>query len=163
MATGTGNGMPYTLPAPMAMSTEMGEQSDFGRMARGSAGVTELVAIMEQQPAERRAGVFFEGQPWSVAKLAKEHVARMQSHRTLQENIMILGQIYEIALQKNDAGAIKAFDGTALKCCFAASSATGSWQTWELLGKNPEHEHHVLNVSDGKDGHGRFRQKSRTS
>ena len=95
MATGTCNGMPYTLPAPVAMSTDLGEQRDLGRMARGSAGVAELVAIMEQQPwisvesfeafAKRKAGVFFEGQPWSVAKLAKEHVAQMQGHRTLQK------------------------------------------------------------------------------
>ena len=72
-------------PMAMAMSTEMGKQSGFGRMARGSAGVGELVAIMEQQPwisvesfetfARRKVRVFFEGQPWSVAKLAKEHVA----------------------------------------------------------------------------------------
>lgn len=95
MATGTGNAMPYTLPASMATSTDVGEQNDFGRMARGNAGVAELVAIMEQQPwisvesfeafAKRKAGVFFEGQPWSVAKLAKEHVAQMQGHRTLQK------------------------------------------------------------------------------
>ena len=45
-----GQRMPYILPAPLAMSgpyTEMGEQSDFGRMARGSVGVAELVAIIE--------------------------------------------------------------------------------------------------------------------
>ena len=93
MATGTGNRMPYPLPAPMAMSTDMGEQSDLGRMARGSAVVAELVTIMEQQPwislesfeafAKRKAGVFFEGQPGSVAKLANEHEAQMQGHRAL--------------------------------------------------------------------------------
>ena len=85
-------------------------------MARGSAGVAELVAIMEQQPcisvesfetfARRKAGVSFEGQPWSVAKLATVHVAQMDSHVTLQEAIMILGQIYEIASRKRDVSAI---------------------------------------------------------
>ena len=73
MATGMGNGMPYTLPAPMAMSTDMGEHTDFGRMARRNAGVAELVARMEQQPwipvesfeafAGQKAGVLCEGQP----------------------------------------------------------------------------------------------------
>ena len=91
------------LNAPMAMSTEMREQSDFGRIARGSAGVAELVAMMEQQPcisvesfetfAMRKTGVFSESQPWSVAKLAKEHVAQVDGHPTLQKTITILGQI----------------------------------------------------------------------
>ena len=110
----------------MAMSTDMGEQNDFGRMARGSAGVSEPVCIMEQQPwsslesfeafAKRKAGVCFEWQPWSVAKFAKEHAAQMQGYRALQKNIMILGQTYKITLQKNDAVAKEAFVGAALKC-----------------------------------------------
>ena len=42
------------------------------------------------------------------------------------KNIMIRGQIYQIALQKNDVVAINAFVGTALKCCFEAANAEGS-------------------------------------
>ena len=143
MARGTSNGMPNTLPASIVMSTDLGEQSDFCRMARGSAGVAELVAILEQQPwvsveslgtfAKRKAGVLFEGQPWSVAKLTKEQVAE-KGHLALEETVMILGQIYKIALPRSDVVTIKMFVGPALKCSFEASKPKGRWQTWELLG-----------------------------
>ena len=85
MTRGTGSGVPYALPASIAMSADLGEQSDFCRMARENTGVAELVDIMERQPwisvetlgtfAKQRAGELFERQPWSVAKLTKEQVA----------------------------------------------------------------------------------------
>lgn len=58
-----------------------------------------------------------------LAKLAKEHLAEMQGHWAQQKNIMILGQIYEIALLKNDVA-------------------------WDR--KPRQHEHRFLNVSYGK-------------
>ena len=127
MARGMSNGMPHTLPAPIVMSTDLGKQSDFCRKARGSADVAELVAIMQwvsleslRTIAKRIAGVLFEGKPWSMGKLTKEPATKKR-HMALEETVLILGQIYETALPRSDAVAIKTFVGFALKCSFEAS------------------------------------------
>ena len=49
MMMGTANGMPLQMHAPNVNMVDSPE-SDFGRMARGSAGVAELVAVVNQQP-----------------------------------------------------------------------------------------------------------------
>ena len=87
IARGTSSAMPYTLPAPIIMSNDLGKQSDFCRMARGGTSMSGLVAIMDRQPwisvdplgalTKRKAGELFEGQPWLVAKLTKEQVAEI--------------------------------------------------------------------------------------
>jgi hypothetical protein len=94
----------------MGMSGALGEDADsFGRMARGSAGIAELVHMMEAYPdsvvqnfeiyAMRKCGVFHSGQAWSLEALAAEHVRKLDGHRTLAKMLVILAHAYEICRQ----------------------------------------------------------------
>ena len=52
LATGAYSGMPMSMLTPTAHSLEGSEQNAFGRLTRGSAGVAELVNVMETQAWE---------------------------------------------------------------------------------------------------------------
>ena len=121
MITGTANGMPLQTYAP---SGDMDDnlENDFGRMARGSAGVAELVALMNWQP-------------WISEAIAKRHSDRMSGHRTLKKLPCTTVHAYEIGWQKGHAQYAQAFLATVLKRGFKVSAAKGRWSaSWPLLG-----------------------------
>ena len=143
MATGSNKEMPCTLPAPMGMNAELVKQSDFGRMARrcGRTGDNYGAAALYY------CGVVRDGD--KVASMCRLRRATLVSGEACDgawssnakssdaaKIIMILGQLHEVALLKNDAVVLKAFVRTALKCFFEAPSAIGNGPTWEL----PERE-----------------------
>ena len=125
------------MPTAAGLTGEDGDS--FGRMARGSAGVAEIVHLMEFYPetvvtnietfAMRKAGVFHAGQAWSMEAIAAEHIRKMVGHRTLQKTIVILAHGYELCRQRPSAENlhIRAFLGQSLKAAFDASNAKGSW------------------------------------
>ena len=68
-----------------------------------------------------------------VAKLTTEQVTN-KGYLALEETVLILGQIYEIALPRSDVVTIKTFVEPAFKCSFDVPEPKSRWQTWELLG-----------------------------
>ena len=92
--------------APTALGLA-GDVSDaFGRMKRGSAGMAELVHTMHayswqviesfEEYARQQAGVFMNGQAWSLEAIARSHVAQLVGHHTLGKKIVILAHACEL-------------------------------------------------------------------
>jgi hypothetical protein len=132
--------------APTAAGLAGDESDAFGRMARGSAGMAELVHTMHVFPwqviesfeayARQPAGVFMNGQAWSLEAIARSHVAQLEGHRTLAKTIVILAHAYELCRQSpNSDPRARAFLGQSFKCALEASNNKGSWNlVWPLLG-----------------------------
>jgi hypothetical protein len=158
MATGTGSSVPFNLAAhlgqagvqqfaPTALGLSGGGAEDFSRVAKGSAGIAEMVHMMRFFPdtvvvnfesfAMQRAGDSHEGQPWSLEAIARDHIAKIEGHRTLCKTIVILAHAYEMCRQRPAPENIhvRAFLGQAFKASLDASNAKGSWKmSWPLLG-----------------------------
>jgi hypothetical protein len=133
--------------APSALSLVGGDAEDFSRVAKGSGGIAEMVHMMRFCPdtvvvsfeafAMQKAGVFHEGQAWSLEAIARDHIAMVEGHRTLCKTIVILAHAYEMCRQRPSPENIhvRAFLGQAFKASLDASNSKGSWKmAWPLLG-----------------------------
>ena len=142
------------MHAPITMGLTEGDESDaFGRMAKGSAGIAELVYMMRVYPwqvienfgsyARQHAGVFRNDQVWPLEAIARSHVERMDGHKTLAKMIIILAHAHELMRRNPQSDPFtQAFIGQSFKRAIEALNNRGSWAlVWPLLGlTDPDQE-----------------------
>ena len=125
---------------------DQGDGGGFGRMAKGSAAIAELVARREVAPEaslaafedkmRREMGVYHPDAPWSLEQHARQVNSEIDGHRTLKKFILVMAHLFELQKQYREYPQVShAFTMTAYKCAVAAAGANGSWElSWDLLG-----------------------------
>jgi hypothetical protein len=121
----------------------MNSKGDFGRMARGSAGVAELIhshslgawgniSILEQA-VRLQQGAYHANQPWSLDGHARMEIAELNGHRTLKKLASTV-RLYELSrLQPPEV--VRSWVANVCKATIEAKNPNGNWtMSWPLLG-----------------------------
>ena len=163
-------------PAQSGYENLVNSEGDFGRMARGSAGVAELIhshslgawgniSILEQT-VRLQQGACHANQPWSLDGHARMEIAELNGHRTLKK-LAITVRLYERS-QLQPPEVVRLWVAAVCKATIEAKNPNGNWtMSWPLLGipgpdslfdsavAKPHGTSSVGGSSQGKQGSGR--------
>ena len=139
------------------MSSLDGAETDYSRIANGSAAVQEIVNTLEYNPfavvesfegrVRREEGALEPGVTWKVTDNAERSIERVDGHVSLKKGVSILAHAYDLCRRyPQNPEYIRAFLAQGYKVSLDALIRHGSWElSWPLLGiPDPEEKESQL-------------------